>query len=245
MTLEGRLALVTGGSRGIGRAAALVLAEAGADVAITYRERADAAEEVVAAIRALGRRALSLRAELGPGADATPGDRRGHRRPRAGRRAGEQRRRARAEAVRGDHGSGPRSRAGRQSEGRVPALTGGHGPDARARLGPDRQRGVLRRAARRPAGRALLCEQGRGDRPHALPGAGRRAARRRQLRVARPDRDRDDRARDRIARSSSAPPSRPSSTRSSRTSSRPRSEPSADSPTSPRSSSGTSSSATS
>ncbi len=71
MTLQGRVALVTGGSRGIGRAAALVLAEAGADVAITYRERADAAEEVVAAIGALGRRALSLRAELGPGAEAT------------------------------------------------------------------------------------------------------------------------------------------------------------------------------
>ncbi len=70
MTLAGRVALVTGGSRGIGRAAALALAEAGADVAITYRERAEAAEEVVAAIGALGRRALSLRAELGPGAEA-------------------------------------------------------------------------------------------------------------------------------------------------------------------------------
>src|SRR3954449_114113 len=70
LTLAGRTALVTGGSRGIGRAAALALAEAGADVAITYRERADAAEEVAAAIGALGRRALSLRAELGPGAEA-------------------------------------------------------------------------------------------------------------------------------------------------------------------------------
>ena len=68
MTLEGRVALVTGGSRGIGRAAALVLAEAGADVAITYRERADAAEEVVAA---LGGRARALRADLAaPGAAA-------------------------------------------------------------------------------------------------------------------------------------------------------------------------------
>ena len=71
MTLAGRVALVTGGSRGIGRAAALALAAAGADVAITYRERADAAEEVTAAIAALGRRALSVRADLGPGAEAT------------------------------------------------------------------------------------------------------------------------------------------------------------------------------
>ena len=70
MTLAGRVALVTGGSRGIGRAAALALAEAGADVAITYRERAEAADAVAAAIAALGRRALSVRAELGPGAEA-------------------------------------------------------------------------------------------------------------------------------------------------------------------------------
>jgi len=55
MSLEGRVALVTGGSRGIGRAAAVALAEAGADVVITYRERADAAHEVVAAF---GGRAL-------------------------------------------------------------------------------------------------------------------------------------------------------------------------------------------
>jgi 3-oxoacyl-[acyl-carrier protein] reductase len=70
VTLAGRVALVTGGSRGIGRAAALALAEAGADVAITYRERAEAADAVAAAIAALGRRALSVRAELGPGAEA-------------------------------------------------------------------------------------------------------------------------------------------------------------------------------
>jgi len=71
VTLAGRVALVTGGSRGIGRAAALALAAAGADVAITYRERADAAEEVTAAIAALGRRTLAVRADLGPGAEAT------------------------------------------------------------------------------------------------------------------------------------------------------------------------------
>ncbi|MFM7028759.1 MAG: SDR family NAD(P)-dependent oxidoreductase [Chakrabartia sp.] len=55
--LEGRVALVTGGSRGIGRSIALTLAAAGADVAVNYRREAGEAEAVVAEIRAMGRRA--------------------------------------------------------------------------------------------------------------------------------------------------------------------------------------------
>ena len=57
--LSGRIALVTGGGRGIGRAIALSLAQAGADVAVSGRN-ADVLEETVGAIRATGRRATSV-----------------------------------------------------------------------------------------------------------------------------------------------------------------------------------------
>ena len=62
--LKGRIALVTGASRGIGRAVALALAEAGADVAVNYRERADDARAVVASLQAAGRRALAVGADV-------------------------------------------------------------------------------------------------------------------------------------------------------------------------------------
>ncbi|WP_018683693.1 SDR family NAD(P)-dependent oxidoreductase [Actinokineospora enzanensis] len=58
MTLDGRVALVTGGSRGIGAAIARGLAAAGADVALTYHAAADRANAVADDITALGRRAL-------------------------------------------------------------------------------------------------------------------------------------------------------------------------------------------
>ncbi|MGV7207583.1 SDR family NAD(P)-dependent oxidoreductase [Oxalobacteraceae bacterium A2-2] len=60
-----RIALITGGSRGLGRASALHLAQAGWDVAITYISRPDAAEDTVAQIRALGRRAAALKLDSG------------------------------------------------------------------------------------------------------------------------------------------------------------------------------------
>jgi 3-oxoacyl-[acyl-carrier protein] reductase len=83
LTLAGRVAVVTGGSRGIGRAIAIALAARGADVAVCYREREDAGQETAALVRAQSVRAFAgqcdvsdeasvgefftrVRAELGP-----------------------------------------------------------------------------------------------------------------------------------------------------------------------------------
>jgi len=62
--LEGKVVLVTGASSGIGRAIALGCAREGADLAITYRANADGADEAARAIRALGRRAEALAADI-------------------------------------------------------------------------------------------------------------------------------------------------------------------------------------
>jgi len=64
MSLAGRTALVTGGSRGIGRSICLALAEAGADVAVNYRRDEAAAADTVAAIEKLGRKAKAYSASV-------------------------------------------------------------------------------------------------------------------------------------------------------------------------------------
>jgi 3-oxoacyl-[acyl-carrier protein] reductase len=64
MTLAGRTALVTGGSRGIGRAISLRLASGGADVAINYANNVEAANEVAEGVRAFGRHAEVYRADV-------------------------------------------------------------------------------------------------------------------------------------------------------------------------------------
>jgi NAD(P)-dependent dehydrogenase (short-subunit alcohol dehydrogenase family) len=64
MTLEGRVAFVTGGGRGIGKGIAVALAADGADVAINYRKDEEAAKDTVAEIEGLGRRAAAYKASI-------------------------------------------------------------------------------------------------------------------------------------------------------------------------------------
>jgi enoyl-[acyl-carrier protein] reductase III len=65
VSLDGKTAIVTGGARGIGRATALKLAGAGADVAVNYYNSHDEAEALAVEVRALGRRATTIQASVG------------------------------------------------------------------------------------------------------------------------------------------------------------------------------------
>lgn len=71
--LTNRIDVVTGASRGIGAAIAVTLARAGADVAVNYRERVEAARKVCAEIEGLGRRALAVQADVSVAGDVQRG----------------------------------------------------------------------------------------------------------------------------------------------------------------------------
>ena len=62
--LAGQVALVTGAATGIGRATALAMAQSGADIVIVYRSSRDEAETLLAAVRALGRKAVMIAADM-------------------------------------------------------------------------------------------------------------------------------------------------------------------------------------
>lgn len=69
MKIHGRIALVTGGSRGIGRASVLALAAAGCDVAVNYLHARDEAERLVPEIISRGQRAIAIQADVSREAD--------------------------------------------------------------------------------------------------------------------------------------------------------------------------------
>jgi 3-oxoacyl-[acyl-carrier protein] reductase len=70
-SLSGRIALVTGGGRGIGKAIALALAAAGCDVAVNYVSREADARTTAETIQAMGRRALVAKGDVSKSAEVT------------------------------------------------------------------------------------------------------------------------------------------------------------------------------
>ncbi len=118
--LTGKVALVTGSSRGLGKGVALVLAEKGADVVVNYNSSRDEAEDVCKAVREFGVQSICVQANVEP----------------------------RGEHFR-HHGGELGLYSGDESEKRLPLQQGGDDPHARTEIRPHRQYVVNGRPSRR------------------------------------------------------------------------------------------------
>ena len=171
-SMSGKNAVVTGGSRGIGRAICLELARRGANVVFSYAGNTAAADKTLEELKALGVEARAIQGNVadprrrqgpdrhgrqGAGGHPHPGQQRGHhpRRPGHGHERGRLRRRHR-----------------NQPQGRVPVHEGGHPPHDEGALRPHRQHELGGGPAGQPRPGQLLRQQGRPDRHDQVPGQG-------------------------------------------------------------------------
>ena len=158
--LDGKVAVVTGGSRGIGGAIARRFGAEGARVAVVYRAAAEAADEVVAGINAAGSEAAAIRCDVAQTKDCTAMADAVAAAFGGADILGEQRRHPPADRPRRDH-RGPVGQAdGHQRQGRLLRRAGAAAADGHPRRRQDHQYRLHRRRDRHHALGGLLRQQG-------------------------------------------------------------------------------------